>query len=101
MSEEAETKVRVDERDDGTVVFEFTDKNFTVTMKSLSWGLIEDLNQIDAAESNGARAQAIVKFFNENVEGGAKAVPLRHTDAAMGTLKAYMDHISAAQKKTA
>lgn len=100
MSDEAETKVRIDEKDDGSAVFEFVDEKFTIALKELNWGLFEDVDRIQSTEGN-EQLKAMVGFFNDHVVGGAKAVPLKHTTTAMDAVRAYMDHVGSAQKKTA
>ena len=99
MSDEAEINIKVDEKEDGSAVIEFPDLAFSITLKELNWGLFEDIDRIQSAEGSDSM-RAMVGFFNDHVEGGAKAVPIKHTGTAMNAVRAYMDHVNDSQKKT-
>lgn len=99
MSEEAETKVRIEELEDGSAVFEFPAQKFTIQLKELTWALFEDVDKIQQTQGND-RMRAMLDFFNTYVVGGARAVPIKHTGTAMDAIGAYMNHISNAQKNS-
>lgn len=100
MNDEAETKVKIEELEDGSAVFEFPEQKFTIQLKELTWALFEDVDKIQQAEGND-RMRATLHFFNTYVVGGPRAVPLKHTGTAMDAIGAYMSHVNNAQKNSA
>ena len=93
-------KYRFEDIDDTTVkVFvpsENGSKPFEATLNNVTWGLIED---ITAMQKKAERdMSAIFDFFNEYVEGGTRAVPVKYTLSFFEAIGEYMALVMNTQK---
>lgn len=88
------------ENDDDTVTASFPSMNgldpFTVTLKNMNWGLIEDIQRMSSGA--GADVKEMLHFFEEYIDGGPRAVPFKHTVTVFNAIRGYVEYSSKAAK---
>ena len=98
--EAQETKYRFEDVGEEAVNVSVTFSNGTppydVTLTAVTWGMLEDIMTVQETAKDDPRA--IFAFLNEHIDGGARAVPLKHTTALFGAIAEYMSQVMDTQK---
>jgi hypothetical protein len=97
-TETKETTFRFEDIDDTTVKVSVLNGSspFEVTLKNVTWGLLEDIMTVQETSKDDPRA--IFAFLNEHVEGGGKAIPLKYTMSFFESIAEYMSQVMDTQK---
>ncbi len=95
-AEEPVIHANVKEQEDGTAIVTVSvgdSEPVSVHMKDTSWGLIEDVLDIEEARDKGdAHAtRMLVDFWKTYIVGGVRAVPLRLTEEFFQAISAYVN----------
>jgi hypothetical protein len=96
----AETTYRFEEIDDMTVNITVIDSNgsgpFALTLNGVNWGMFDDVMGLQ--EEVKANPRAIPAFFDQYIEGGARAVPIRRTLPLFEAISQYLNQVMTTQK---
>jgi hypothetical protein len=97
-----EIKHRFDfqELDDTTVkvsvIGENGSKPFETQLNGVTWGMLEDIMSVQERAKDDMKV--VFAFFNEYVEGGGKAIPLKYTLSLFAAIAEYMSQVMDTQK---
>jgi len=98
VSEEETPTVVFSENTDDTVTASFPSMNgtpsFEVRLKNMHWGLIEDIERMAGKSST----TDVLKFFEEYIVGGPRAVPFKHTMTVFNAIRGYIEYASSSAK---
>ncbi len=93
-------RLQFEEIDETTVVARFPaisgDKPFELGISGLHWGMIRDIRTL---QLEGTDMDALLLFFDKYIEGGAEAVPIRHTFTVFEAITEYLNVAILSTKK--
>lgn len=95
---EKDKAFRFEELDHETVNITFLNGSepFEVQLNDLNWGLMDDIFRVQ--EEAESKPEVIGAFFNEHIEGGGKAVPIKFTMPLFQAIAEYMKQVMDTQK---
>jgi len=98
----ADTTFRFEELPDDQVHITFArDDNgsspYEFVLMETTWGMLEDIMAIQESAGDGD-PKPIFNFLNTYIEGGTKAIPLRHTFNLFRAISEYLQQALAEQK---
>ena len=102
VEKKAGTVFRFEELPDEKVRISFVNDGngsapYTFTLTETTWGMLEDIMAIQETAGQGD-SKPIFAFLNTYIEGGARAIPLRHTFNLFRAISEYLKQALAEQK---
>ncbi len=90
------TLYRFRELENDSVQITDNDSGLDITLIEVHWGMLEDMMAFQ--ETVKDNPQEIFKFFGTYIEGGGRAVPIRHTQSLFKAIAEYLKTAMTDQK---